>query len=130
MENTFNERGVAITRNGLSAGGQMFLLREIRDVRTVSVQKNKALPFTISLVGLGGAVAGGVFGSGSAVALGVMLIVVGALTWFTQDITHRLMVTTSNGEREALTSPDLDFVKRVEQTLRLALESASGGPSH
>ena len=31
MENTFNERGVMITRNGLSAGGQVFSLRDIQE---------------------------------------------------------------------------------------------------
>jgi len=44
---------------------------------------------------------------------GTMLIVVGWLTWLTQDVTHRLMVQTANGEREALSSTDREFVERV-----------------
>jgi hypothetical protein len=55
--------------------------------------------------------------------MGVMLVVVGILAWTTQDITHRLMVSTQGGDREALTSPDLEFVKRVEQALQRALTS-------
>jgi hypothetical protein len=46
-----------------------------------------------------------------------MVIVVGALTWFTQDITHRLIVETANGDREALSSIEREFVERVEQTV-------------
>ena len=123
MENAFNERGVAVTRNAISAGGQIFSLRDIRGTRVVTVQKNKALPLTLALAGLAGAVAGGVFSSGAGLALGVMLIGVGVLSWFTQDIVHRLIVVTPNGEREAMTSPDLDFVKRVEQIVQQALKS-------
>ncbi len=129
MENAFNERGVALTRNGLSAAGQIFALREIRHVRVVTVQKNKALPIAISLAGLAGAVAGGAFRSGAAVALGVMLVVVGGLTWLSQDVTHRLVVVMPDGEREALSSTDLEFVQRVEQAVRAALESASNASS-
>jgi hypothetical protein len=123
MDNTFNERGVMITRNGLSAGGQIFALREITGVRIETVQKNKILPLSLSLAGAAGLVAGGISRSGAALTLGVMLVVVGILTWLTQDITHRIMITTHAGEREALASPDPDFVKRVEQALQGALES-------
>jgi hypothetical protein len=100
MENTFNERGVTITRGGLSAGGQMFPLREIREVRVVTVHKNKVLPVCISVLGAAAAIAGGIYGSSAALVVGVMLVVVGGLTWYTQDVTHRLIVTTANGERD------------------------------
>jgi cell division inhibitor SulA len=123
MDNSFNERGVMITRNGLSAGGQIFSLREITGARTETIQKNKILPVSLSSIGAVAAVVGGIMGSGPALALGVMLIVVGWLTWITQDITHRLMVTTQNGDKEAFSSPDLDFVARVEQALQRALAS-------
>jgi hypothetical protein len=123
MDNTFNERGVMITRNGLSAGGQIFSLREITGARTETIQKNKILPLSLSSLGAIAAIVGGFTGSGAALTLGVMLIVVGWLAWTTQDITHRLMVTTQNGDKEAFSSPDLDFVARVEQALQRALTS-------
>ena len=126
MEKPFNERGVTITRNGLSAGGQIFPLRDIRDVRVVTVHKNKIVPIAISLVGIGAATAGGFSGTPAALVVGVMLVVVGWLAWTTQDVTHRLMVTTANGEeREALTSPDRAFAEHVEQVLRDALGRAT-----
>ncbi|WP_206956369.1 DUF6232 family protein [Trinickia acidisoli] len=123
MDNTFNERGVMITRNGLSAGGQIFSLREIQGARIETIQKNKILPLSLSLAGLAVAIAGGVSRSGAALTLGAMLIVVGILAWYTQDIKHRLVVSTQGGDREALSSPDSDFVKRVEQALQSALAS-------
>lgn len=123
MDNTFNERGVVITRNGLSAGGQIFSLREILDARTETIQKNKIVPLSLSLMGAVAAVTGGVLGSGAGLALGVMLVVVGMLAWSTQEVTHRLVVMTHSGDREALSSPDLAFVKRVEQALQGALEA-------
>ena len=123
MDNTFNERGVMITRNGLSAGGQIFSLREIQSARIETIQKNKMLPLGLSLAGAAIAIWGGVAVSGAAMTIGAMLIVVGILAWTTQDIKHRLMVATQSGDKEALTSPDLDFVKRVDQALQGALAS-------
>lgn len=126
METPFNDRGVSVTRNALSAAGQVFPLREILAVRVVTVQKNKILPVTISVIGVIGAIAGGVFRSPAGIVCGVMLAVVGWLTWITQDVTHRLIVETASGEREALSSVDLDFVERVAQTVRATLAAAAG----
>lgn len=124
MEIPFNERGVSVTRNALSAAGQVFPLREIRAVRVVTVQKNKVVPFGISGVGLVGAIVGGVLGSGAGLVCGVMLIVVGYLAWTTQDVTHRLMIESGDSEREALSSLELAFVERVEQAVRTAQSPA------
>jgi hypothetical protein len=124
METPFNDRGVSVTRNALSAAGQVFPLRDILNVRVVTVQKNKVLPVGISVIGLIGAIVGGVFRSPVGIVCGVMLAVVGWLTWITQDVTHRLIVETSSGEREALLSIDLEFVERVAQTVRQALAAA------
>jgi hypothetical protein len=124
METPFNDRGVSVTRNALSAAGQVFPLRDILNVRVVTVQKNKVLPVAISVIGLIGAIVGGVFRSSAGIVCGIMLIVVGWLTWITQDVTHRLMVETASGEREALSSVDLDFVERVAQTVRDTLAAA------
>jgi Family of unknown function (DUF6232) len=124
MENPFNERGVMITRNGLSASGQVFSLRDIQEVRVVTMRKNKAVPVAVSAVGVIVAATGTVFQSGAALMIGVMLIVVGALAWLVQDVAHRLLVKTTNGEREAVSSPDPDFLARVEQAVRTALASS------
>ncbi|MFM0035916.1 DUF6232 family protein [Paraburkholderia strydomiana] len=113
METPFNDRGVSVTRNALSSAGQVFPLRDIVGVQVVTVQKNKVLPVTISVLGLIGAIAGVIFGSPAGIVCGVMLVAVGWLTWATQDITHRLMVQTADGEREALMSTDREFVERV-----------------
>jgi ABC-type Fe2+-enterobactin transport system substrate-binding protein len=120
MENAFNERGVMVTRNGLSAAGQLFPLRDIRGVEVLTIQKNRIVPIAISLLGALAAIAGGVFASNVALVAGVMLVVVGYLAWTTQDVTHRLMVDTSDGKREALSSVDLDFVERVAEVVRTA----------
>lgn len=58
-----------------------------------------------------------------------MLIVVGWLTWLTQDVTHRLIVETSSGEREALSSIDLEFVERVAHTVRETMATAPAAPA-
>ncbi|CAE6944072.1 DUF6232 family protein [Paraburkholderia domus] len=113
METPFNDRGVSVTRNALSSAGQVFPLRDIVDVQVVTVPKNKALPRAISLLGLVGAIVGGIFRSPVGMVCGTMLVVVGWLTWATQDVTHRLMVQTANGLREALMSTDREFVERV-----------------
>jgi hypothetical protein len=130
MESPFNDRGVSVTRNALSAAGQVFPLREILNVRVVTVQKNKVLPVALAVIGLAGAIVGGVFRSPAGIVCGIMLAVVGWLTWSTQDVTHRLLVETSSGEREALSSIDLEFVERVAQAVRQTMAAAPApGPA-
>ncbi|MFM0001502.1 MULTISPECIES: DUF6232 family protein [Paraburkholderia] len=125
METPFNDRGVSVTRNALSSAGQVFPLRDIVDVRVVTVPKNKVLPLTISLLGLAGAIVGAILRSPVGMVCGTMLVVVGWLTWLTQDITHRLMVRTANGDREALSSTDRDFVERVGVAVNEAKATAA-----
>ena len=125
METPFNDRGVSVTRNALSSAGQVFPLLDIAGVQVVTVQKNKILPITISLVGLVGAIVGGVLSAPAGLVCGVMLVVVGWLTWATQDITHRLMVQTASGEREALSSVDREFVERVGAAVNEAKAAAT-----
>ncbi|WP_233806159.1 DUF6232 family protein [Paraburkholderia sp. HP33-1] len=125
MESPFNDRGVSVTRNALSSAGQVFPLRDIVDVQVVTVQKNKVVPLAISVAGLIGAVAGGVLHSPAGLVCGVMLIVVGWLTLVSQDVTHRLMVRTADGEREALMSTDREFVERVGEAVHRAKAAAA-----
>ncbi|QDW52222.1 MULTISPECIES: DUF6232 family protein [Burkholderia] len=127
MENAFNERGVTITRNGLSAAGQVFPLRDIRNVDVVKIPKNRLVPWLISLIGVAAAIAGGIGGSSGALVVGVMLAVVGYLAWTTQDITYRLMVEMPDGKREALSSVDPEFVERVAQIVREARAATAAG---
>ncbi|MCC8394781.1 DUF6232 family protein [Paraburkholderia sp. MMS20-SJTR3] len=125
METPFNDRGVSVTRNALSAAGQVFPLRDIAGVQVVTVPKNKAVPLVISIAGLIGAIVGGALQSAAGIVCGVMLIVVGWLTWVTQDVTHRLMVKTADGEREALMSTDREFVERVGTAVQRAKAAAA-----
>ena len=125
----FNERGVTITHNALNAGGQMFALNDIRNTHIVKGQKNKILPLSLICPGLALTVIGGITLSGAGLTLGLMLMVIGALAWLFQDVQHRLMVDTSNGEREVLSSAGLDFVQRVDHALRHELEQISSQPS-
>lgn len=125
MEIPFNDRGVSVTRNALSSAGQVFPLRDIVDVQVVTVPKNKVLPYVISGLGLIGGIVGAVFRSPSGMVCGTMLVVVGWLTWATQDVTHRLMVQTAAGVREALMSTDREFVERVAAAVHEAKAAAA-----
>ncbi|MCC8403982.1 DUF6232 family protein [Paraburkholderia sp. MMS20-SJTN17] len=125
METPFNDRGVSVTRNALSSAGQVFPLRDIVDVQVVTVQRNRLVPLAISVAGLIGAIAGGLLHSPAGLVCGVMLIVVGWLTWVSQDVTHRLMVKTPDGEREALMSTDREFVERVGEAVHRAKAAAA-----
>lgn len=124
MDTPFNERGVSVTRNAISAAGQVFTLRDVHDVRVITVGKNRVVPTVISLCGVAVAIAGGWFGTAAALVCGAMLVVVGGLAWTTQDVTHRLIVATAAGDREAVSSTDADFVARVEHAVKDALAAA------
>ncbi|SMG58124.1 DUF6232 family protein [Paraburkholderia susongensis] len=125
METPFNDRGVSVTRNALSSAGQVFPLRDIVGVQVVTVHKNKVVPLVISFAGVIGAIAGAILHSPAGLVCGIMLVVVGWLTWATQDVTHRLMVQTADGEREALMSTDREFVERVGAAVQQAKAAAA-----
>lgn len=124
MELPFNERGVSVTRTALSVAGQVFPLRDIADLRVITVPRNRSVPLVIALIGAALAAAGGWFGSAAALVCGAMLVVVGWLTWITQDVTHRLIVVTDGKMQEAheaLSSLDRVFVERVADAMREAM---------
>jgi hypothetical protein len=127
MELPFSEGGVSVTRTALSVAGQLFALREIDDLQIVTVRRNRIVPIAVSVAGAVLGAAGGVYGSAAALVCGLMLVVVGLLTWYTQDVTHRLIVVTGGERREALTSLDRAFVERVEQAVRLAMTGRGSG---
>lgn len=113
MDTPFNERGVTLSRAGLSASGQMIPLRELRTARVVMIPRQKPLPVILALIGLVVLGAGIFTGSGAALVLGIMIVVVGYLTWITQDVIYQLMVATPDGEREVLITKDQDFADKV-----------------
>ncbi|WP_250535020.1 DUF6232 family protein [Caballeronia sp. AZ10_KS36] len=113
MDTPFNERGVTLSRAGLSASGQMIPLRELRAARVVKIERKKPLPIIIALIGLAVLGAGVATGSGAALVLGAMIVVVGYLSWITQDVVYQLMVSTPDGERELLITKDQAFADRV-----------------
>ncbi|SDC14024.1 DUF6232 family protein [Paraburkholderia lycopersici] len=120
MELPFNEAAVSVTRNALSAAGQVYPLRDIDDVRIVTGRRSRAVPITISLAGVAIAAVGGAFGSAAGLVCGVMLVVVGWLAWIWQEAVHRLYVVTGGEPREAIASGDHAFLERVEQAVRAA----------
>ncbi|VXB15079.1 conserved hypothetical protein [Burkholderia sp. 8Y] len=128
MDTPFNERGVTLSRAGLSASGQMIPLRDLRAARVVKIERKKPLPVIIALIGLVALGAGIVTGSGAALVLGVMIVVVGYLSWITQDVIYQLMVTTSDGEREVLITKDEEFADRVAALVGEAVTKHAARP--
>lgn len=126
MENTLDERGVAVTRKGLSVPGQFFSLQEIRSVAVHTHGRKKGLPSVIAAVGAGTVLAGAMLGSGAVLVLGGMLAVIGWLTWVTQGVTYSLWLEMPGGPREALESPDREFIERIASTLGHAKDALSG----
>jgi hypothetical protein len=61
--------------------------------------------------------------------LGVMIVVVGYLTWITQDVIYQLMVATPDGEREVLITKDQEFADKVAALVgeAVAKHAASAG---
>ena len=113
MDTPFNERGVTLSRAGLSASGQMIPLRDLRAARVVMIPRKKPLPIILGLIGLFVLGAGIATGAGAALVLGAMIAVVGYLSWITQDVIYQLMVTTPDGEREVLITKDQEFADKV-----------------
>src|ERR1700761_4690024 len=89
----------------------------LRDIpfneRGVMVPRSKPLPVVIGLIGVLTLAGGIAMGSGPALVLGVMIAVVGYLSWITQDVIYQLMVATPEGEREVIITKDEEFADRV-----------------
>ncbi|WP_244816938.1 DUF6232 family protein [Caballeronia sp. Lep1P3] len=128
MDTPFNERGVTLSRAGLSASGQMIPLRELRAARVVKIERKKPLPIVTALIGFIVLGAGVATGTGAALVLGVMIAVVGYLSWITQDVIFQLMVTTSDGERELLITKDEEFADRVAALVAQAVAKHAAKP--
>jgi hypothetical protein len=131
MDTPFNERGVTLSRAGLSASGQMIPLRELRAARVARIDRKKPLPVGLAVVGAAVVVAGVVTGSGAALVLGVMIAVVGYLSWITQDTLFQLMVSTPAGERELIITKDQAFADKLAAlvTDAVAKHAQSAPPS-
>ena len=87
------------------------------------------LTVALAIIGAIVAVAGGLTGSGPALVLGIMIAAVGYLTWITQDVIYRLMVTTPEGQREAFITKEQAFADRVAALVCDAIvEHAAGNP--
>jgi hypothetical protein len=127
MDTPFNERGVTLSRAGLSASGQMIPMRELRSARVVMIPRQKPLPIIFALIGLVVLGAGIFTGSGAALVLGVMIVVVGYLTWITQDVIYQLMVATPEGEREVLITKDQAFADKVAALVGDAVTKHAAG---
>ncbi|WP_175941095.1 DUF6232 family protein [Caballeronia sp. BCC1704] len=128
MDTPFNERGVTLSRAGLSASGQMIPLRELRAAQVVKIERKKPLPIIIALIGLAVLGAGVATGTGAALVLGVMIVVVGYLSWITQDVIYQLMVSTPDGERELLITKDQAFADRVAALVGEAVAKHAARP--
>jgi hypothetical protein len=114
----FNERGITLSRTGLSASGQLFPLRDLGGATVVRVPRQKPLPILIGVIGAIVAAGGVIVGSGPALVIGIMIAVVGYLTWITQDVVYRLFVSTPEGEREVFETKDQAFADRVAVLVR------------
>ncbi len=122
MDTPFNERGVTLSRAGLSASGQMIPLRDLRAARVVRIERKKPLPIIFALIGILVLGAGALNGSGAALVIGAMIVVVGYLSWITQDVIFQLMVTTLDGEREMLVTKDQEWADKVATLVAQAVE--------
>jgi hypothetical protein len=122
MDTPFNERGVTLSRAGLSASGQMIPLRDLRGARVVRIDRKKPLPIGLAVIGLGIFGVGLSNGSGAFLVIGVMIAVVGYLSWITQDVVYQLMADTPDGEREVLITKDQEFADKVAALVANAVE--------
>jgi hypothetical protein len=114
----FNERGITLSRTGLSASGQLFPLRDLLGASVVRIPRRKPLPTITGLIGVIVAASGAILGSGATLILGIMIAVVGYLSWITQDVVYRMYVSTPEGEREVFETKDQAFAERVAVLVR------------
>lgn len=115
----FQEDNLSITAEALLAPAHRVPLTQIRAVRTLAWREWR-LAATLAALGLALAGYGAATRGGPALAVGVMLAVVGWLAWLTQAWTHRILITTDEGEIAVYETRDADQAQRIVHIVRTA----------
>ena len=117
MEETvvFEQNNVKVTNARFIVDGQTYAMNGVTSVKQFEKKPPRVIPIVIGLVGLG---------TVTQTFLGGLVILAVAIgIWFIQKAQYSVLLQTSSGSSQALTSPDGAYIARVVAALNDAIIS-------
>lgn len=117
MEETvvFEQNNVKVTNARFIVDGQTYVMNGVTSVKQFEKKPARVIPIIVGLVGLG-TLAQTFLG-------GLIILIVAAGIWFIQKAQYSVLLQTSSGSSQALTSTDGVYIARVVAALNDAIIS-------
>ncbi len=121
-----NEEAVQVTRRRLVVHNQTYELRDITSVEIGTAGMSRAVVSICLVLGAGALLGAQVVGEMWCLALGVILLAIGALGWWRSSRTFTLIVGTAGGAKQVLASRNRKFIDLVAQAIDAVLVERQG----
>lgn len=118
MEETvfFNQNGVSVSNARFIVQGQTYAMNGVTSVKQEVRHPSRAGPIVLGIIGLAA-----VFGGGGATIVGLALLGGAVLFWIKQRPDWIVVLNSSSGEAQALTSQDRTYIDGVIQALNQSI---------
>lgn len=109
----FDENNVKVTNTRFIVDGQTYAMNGVTSVKRFEKKPPRIVPILVALIGLG-AMAGSFL-------IGVIIVAAAVGIWKIQKAQYSVLLSTSSGDAQALTSPDRVYIERVISALNDAI---------
>ncbi|HWU66565.1 MAG TPA: DUF6232 family protein [Methylophilus sp.] len=116
--NFFSQDNVSVSNSRFIVNGQTYAMSNVTSVKSGVTPPNRGAAILLILVGLLC-----FLGSGTAYIIGFGLIFAGAIAWSNAKAQYSVILNTSAGENQALTSEDSLYIEKVIHALNAAIVS-------
>lgn len=116
--NFFNQDNVSVSNSRFIVNGQTYAMSNVTSVKSGVTPPNRGVAVLLILIGLIC-----FLGSGTAYIIGIGLIFAGVIAWSSAKAEYSVILNTSAGENQALTSEDNLYIEKVIHALNTAIVS-------
>lgn len=121
----FHNAGVKISNQQLIVPGHVYALKDIESVEFTQLEPKRTVALILILAGLFL-----LFREGNLFALGGFSVLMGIVIWITGNTQYSVIINTSSGRHEVLSSMDRTYIEKVLHALDAAmLKSAHHRPA-
>jgi Family of unknown function (DUF6232) len=110
-----SENNVQVTNARFIVSGQTYAMNGITSVKNARQNPSRTLPIIVGLIGLC------IIGSGDALFLGIVAMGIAIAIFVMSKSKHVVVLNTSGGQVEALSSTDTDHIVRIIAALNDAI---------
>ncbi len=109
----FNQGNVSVSNSRFIVNGQTYAMNGVTSVKTARKDPSRAGPIILGMLGLGSLVGG----EASSLIIGLIIIGLAILWWIKQKPELTVVLNSSSGEAQALTSKDVDYINKIIEAL-------------